>query len=519
MMENNKTNLPVTKVGRVGIRLLETKNGVNYQFRLVVPTELRKDGKREKTKIWINKENLKGKALRIKLENEAIEFEKSILQNSQGINYHDMSLAQYIRHFKEVKNTAGVKHNTQLYYDNMAKRIIEYYRDAKITDISVANANGFLSWLAKQKSNIDQTARRNDKLKEFCRLYGVTQQMIATRAGISIKTVGACFADKNINLVNAKKMFLAINEVVKDKNHITEINRIRANRRPPEPPVHIPCISFNDLFIANENATLSQKTVKEHYVFLHAVLQLATKEKILAYNPLDETEKPKVEEKEKDFFTTNEIKNIIPILDSEVSQGKTSRKWQAVMYLLIFTGARRGEIMGLSWDSIDFNKGLMTIKQATSYSYERKEVYIHTPKTKQSIRTIMLSTRVINILREYKKEYLQIKSKATKWVDAGLLFVQPDGQPISPGAIDDWMQSFAQRNELAHMNPHKFRHSAATNMLQSNQIDLKSASVMLGHSTPSVTANIYAHALKDNNAKACGVLANVYAGEENKNDG
>ena len=51
MMENNKTNLPVTKVGRVGIRLLETKNGVNYQFRLVVPTELRKDGKREKTKI------------------------------------------------------------------------------------------------------------------------------------------------------------------------------------------------------------------------------------------------------------------------------------------------------------------------------------------------------------------------------------------------------------------------------------------------------------------------------------
>lgn len=312
-MENNKTDLPVTKVGRVGIRLLETKNGVSYQFRLVVPTELRKDGKREKTKIWINKENLKGKALRIKLENEAIEFEKSILQNSQG-------------------------------------------------------------------------------------------------------------------------------------------------------------------------------------------------------NPLDETEKPKVEEKE--FFTMNEIKNIISILDSEVAQGKTSCKWQAVMYLLIFTGARRGEIMGLSWDSIDFNKGLMTIKQATSYSHERKEVYIHTPKTKQSIRTIMLNARVLNILREYKKEYLQIKSKATKWVDAGLLFVQPDGRPISPGAIDDWMQSFAQRNELAHMNPHKFRHSAATNMLQSNQIDLKSASVMLGHSTPSVTANIYAHALKDNNARACGVLADVYAEEK-----
>lgn len=513
-MENNKTNLPVSKVGRVNIRPLLAKDGVHYQLRIVIPKEMRRDGKREKTKIWTNEEQLKGKALRLKFEKEAIEFEKSVLQNSQGNNYQNMLLSDYIKHFRNVKVTAGVKHNTLLYYDNMAQRVNEYYRNAKITDVSVANANGFLSWLTKQKSNIDQTARRNDRLKEFCRLYGVTQQMIATRAGISIKTVEACFADKNINLVNAKKMFLAINEVVKDKNHITEINRIRANRRPPEPPVHIPCISFNDLFIANENATLSQKTVKEHYVFLHAVLQLATKEKILAYNPLDETEKPKVEENEKDFFTTNEIKNIISILDSEVAQGKTSCKWQAVMYLLIFTGARRGEIMGLSWDSIDFNKGLMTIKQATSYSHERKEVYIHTPKTKQSIRTIMLNARVLNVLREYKKEYLQIKSKATKWVDTGLLFVQPDGRPISPGAIDDWMQSFAQRNGFPHMNPHKFRHSAATNMLRSNQIDLKSASVMLGHSTPSVTANIYAHALKDNNARACGVLADVYAEEK-----
>lgn len=49
-MENNKTNLPVTKVGRVGIRLLETKNGVNYQFRLVVPTELRRTVNEKKQK-------------------------------------------------------------------------------------------------------------------------------------------------------------------------------------------------------------------------------------------------------------------------------------------------------------------------------------------------------------------------------------------------------------------------------------------------------------------------------------
>lgn len=97
MMENNKTNLPVSKVGRVNIRPLLAKDGVHYQLRIVIPKEMRRDGKREKTKIWTNEEQLKGKALRLKLEKEAIEFEKSVLQNSQGNNYQNMLLSDYIR--------------------------------------------------------------------------------------------------------------------------------------------------------------------------------------------------------------------------------------------------------------------------------------------------------------------------------------------------------------------------------------------------------------------------------------
>lgn len=127
MMENNKTNLPVSKVGRVNIRPLLAKDGVHYQLRIVIPKEMRRDGKREKTKIWTNEEQLKGKALRLKLEKEAIEFEKSVLQNSQGNNYQNMLLSDYIKHFRNVKVTAGVKHNTLLYYDNMAQRVNEYW--------------------------------------------------------------------------------------------------------------------------------------------------------------------------------------------------------------------------------------------------------------------------------------------------------------------------------------------------------------------------------------------------------
>lgn len=516
MKKDKTTELPVSKVGRVSIRALNVKEGVHYQFRIIVPTELRHDGKREKTKIWYNVEHLSGKALRIKLEQEASNFEKSVFNASAQADIKGISLSDYIHHFKQVKITGGKKHNTLLYYDNMAQRVIEFYGSAKLTDITVANANSFFCWLKSQRSNAAQTAHQNGNLKNFAKLYGVTQQTIANRAGISIKKVEACYAGKNINYDNAQRIYNAISAIVTDKKHIMDINRIRVNRKPSEPPLPVPNIAFRDLFVINPSTTLSDKTIKEHYVFLHAVLQLAVREKIISFNPLDDTEKPKSESKEKEYFTAEEIKEILAKLDAEVIKGKTSYKWQAIMYLLIFTGARRGEIMGLSWDSIDLGTGAITIKQATSYSHERKEVYIHTPKTRQSIRTIILSPRVLNILTRYKGEYHLLKTKAAKWVDTGLLFVQPDGKPMSPGAIDDWMQSFAARNELPHMNPHKFRHSAATNMLHSNQVDLKTASVMLGHSSPSVTGNIYAHALQDSNARAANILADVYS--QNRKD-
>ncbi len=131
---------------------------------------------------------------------------------------------------------------------------------------------------------------------------------------------------------------------------------------------------YNDFFIDEAKELLSKKTIKEHYVFLHAVMEMAIEEEIIDKNPMKKGQKPKVEKAEADYYTPEDIEKILEALDREANMGIAPHKWQAFMYLLIYTGARRGEITGLTWDSIDFVSGEMTISQATSYSAEKKAI-------------------------------------------------------------------------------------------------------------------------------------------------
>ncbi len=328
-IKNNKDLLPVEKVGRVCIRAWEGRGGIHYQMRIVIPTKHRSDGKREKTKVWINDEKIKGKALRLKLEEEARRFEEDtfVISNKRvlGIN-SDVALSEYIQHFKKVKEIKGVKHNTILYYDNMAQRVCEFYGKIKVADITTASINSFLAWLTNQKSNLNTKAKPTGRIKGFAQLYGVTQRVIADKADISIKIVETCYRGDSILCDNAKKIFCALNNVVNDRKHINEINQKRANKNPPEPPLIIPKIQYCDFFEDEARECLSKKTIKEHYVFLHAVLEMVVEEEIIDKNPMKKGQKPKVEKAEADYYTPEDIEKILEALDMEANMGIAPHK-------------------------------------------------------------------------------------------------------------------------------------------------------------------------------------------------
>ena len=171
-------------------------------------------------------------------------------------------------------------------------------------------------------------------------------------------------------------------------------------------------------------------------------------------------------------------------------------KWQVIVHLLAITGCRRGEIMGLRWDRVDFKNSQIKIDTNLLYSSKREEgdkIYIDTTKTDTSYRFIKLPPETMQLLKEYHREYLQTKLLlGERWNDTGFLFTKLDGTPMIPDSITAWLAKFSRRHNLPHINPHAFRHSMASILIQNGQ-DIVSVSKRLGHAQTSTTANIYAH--------------------------
>ena len=141
---------------------------------------------------------------------------------------------------------------------------------------------------------------------------------------------------------------------------------------------------------------------------------------------------------------------------------------------------------------------------------KERGTYVGPPKTGQP-RAICLSPETIGVLKEYRTEQLRQKIRhADIWQDTGFLFTKDDGTPMHPDSITDWLNKFSEENDLPHIHPHAFRHTAASMMI-ANGVDLVNAAAELGHATASTTLNIYAHQVARARAEASGIRAGAFA--------
>lgn len=96
-----------------------------------------------------------------------------------------------------------------------------------------------------------------------------------------------------------------------------------------------------------------------------------------------------------------------------------------------------------------------------------------------------------------------------RWVQTDYVFTQSDGSPIRPDTITQWLAKFSKRKNLPHINPHAFRHTAAS-VLISQGTDVVTVSKMLGHAKVSTTEDIYSHVIEESKQQASNALAEVY---------
>ena len=233
---------------------------------------------------------------------------------------------------------------------------------------------------------------------------------------------------------------------------------------------------------------LSPSTIRRYHALMSSMFSMAILWGILSVNPL-RVKPPKLVQKEAVYLDETQAAALLDALESE------PLPYKAMIYILLYTGVRKGELLGLEWKDIDFDKSLIHIMRASQYIPEQG-IITKEPKNKTSQRVIKVPDFIFDMLRLLRHEQLvERMAMGDKWQDRDRLFTMWDGSPIHPDTLPRWFANFLKANDLPYINIHGLRHTCASLMIASH-VDIRTVANRLGHAMPSTTTNIYAHAIR-----------------------
>ncbi|HHY47493.1 MAG TPA: site-specific integrase [Firmicutes bacterium] len=234
----------------------------------------------------------------------------------------------------------------------------------------------------------------------------------------------------------------------------------------------------------NKEGKLSPASVRYHHAVIHRGLAAAVKLKVLQQNVADYVEPPKILRQTVKILTNEQVTALL-------EDAKTTPHY-APLLLAVTTGMRRGEIYGLKWQDIDLDKGIITVSRTIVYTPQDGIIFKAT-KSRRGTRQITIPPITIEALRRHKEE--QDKRKAICgdiYVDMDLVFDRGDGRPHHPDSITMWFRKFLRKHGISDVSFHKLRHTHASLLLNAG-INPKVIQERLGHSSISVTMDIYGH--------------------------
>ena len=166
--------------------------------------------------------------------------------------------------------------------------------------------------------------------------------------------------------------------------------------------------------------------------------------------------------------------------------------FRCMLHLMMTTGIRRGECIGLKWSDLDEKASTITICRNVTYTPESGTI-VSTPKTSNSTRTIPIMPSTLQLLQNLKE---QTRSEhADSLLRGAFIFPSENSlyEPRNPDAVTRRVKRFMKRSNLPDLSPHDLRHSCAT-LLLSQGADIKSVQEILGHADASTTLNFYVKA-------------------------
>lgn len=247
---------------------------------------------------------------------------------------------------------------------------------------------------------------------------------------------------------------------------------------------------------------LSSTTILKQHRQLSLMFSTAIKWEFLDSNPCTKVLKPPVKAiPEMAFYNETEIKHMIKLLDNEDLDLKVA------VYMLLFGGFRRGELLGLHWEDINFEDQTVKVNK-NLLNLRGKGLTESTTKTIKSNRVVSLPNECFKLLKEYKE--LQDDRRrllGNKWNNSPYVFKSIFGGCMKPEWLSRNWSLFLKKNNLRHIRLHDLRHTCATYLL-SIGTPIATVSRKLGHSDIYTTLNIYTHSLEADDRKAVEELEN-----------
>ncbi|GAA6735390.1 tyrosine-type recombinase/integrase [Thermus oshimai] len=248
---------------------------------------------------------------------------------------------------------------------------------------------------------------------------------------------------------------------------------------------------------------LSPRTIRKALTLTRAVLEEGVKLELLPRNPADAVEyRAPTSPKAAAALGPEEVARLL-----EAAQGE--RLFPA-FYLMLAVGLRRGEVLGLKWEDLDLEAGLLRVRRArVGVGGKVVESY---PKTRNALRAVALPPDVVAVLQDLRaRQEEEARMAGEDWQGSGYLFTDPLGRPVHPDTLNKVLRRVLKRAGLPEVRVHDLRHTYATLALRRG-VPVEVVSERLGHSTPAFTLATYRHVLDEERRAYALPLAELLSG-------
>lgn len=414
------------------------------------------------------------KSARKKAEAFAATFERDCKEGIKSDSRQRFdAYCDYVIDMKEQRGV--VKHSTIVRYKDLTRRIYPVIGHIKLKDLRADHLNDLYTKLGKNgvKKAGGRAVAKID-LAVALKEKKIKQVQIAERSGCSKSSVSTAIKGDSVSTKTAQAIADALGMKLDAGFTIIE-----------------------------DGDKLAAKTIVEYHRLISTVLEQAVKDGLIPFNIAARATPPKVEQKAVNYFQPETVAAIRDALDAE------PMKWKVLTHLFLITGARRGEIVGLKWSMVDFNRSKIHICNNLLYAPD-VGIYEATAKTDKSDRYVSLPSETMQLLKQYKAWQAAERLRLGEYYhDQGYLFTKDNGSPMHPDSVTSWLDKFSKRHGLPHINPHAFRHTMASILIRNKQ-DIVSISKRLGHAKTSTTTDIYSHVIAEADEESAEILSEIF---------